>query len=79
MALLQSEPGGQDSLVARSMEWSVWSLRRGLQQLCDTLAQRLEDLPHVHVYVNEANVSLQQPSPGGQITVRLHSVHGATL
>lgn len=69
MALLQSEPGGQDSLVARSMEWSVWSLRRGLQQLCDTLAQRLEDLPHVHVYVNEANVSLQQPSPGGQITV----------
>lgn len=66
--MLKMEEGGADSLAARSIGWSVWSLRRGLQQLCDTLAEKLDEAPNVHVYVNEANVSLK-PSPEGQILV----------
>lgn len=66
--MLRSEEGGADSLAAHSLDWSVWSLRRGLQQLCDTLAEKLDAAPNVHVYVNEANVSLK-PSSDGKILV----------
>ncbi|XP_077483186.1 protoporphyrinogen oxidase [Amblyomma americanum] len=64
--MLKLEAGGAESLLARSADWSTWSLRRGLQQLCDTLAEKLDAAPNVHVFVNEANVSLK-PSSDGQI------------
>ncbi|KAL1441823.1 hypothetical protein MTO96_008330 [Rhipicephalus appendiculatus] len=66
--MLKMEEGGADSLAARSIGWSMWNLRRGLQQLCDTLAEKLDAAPNVQVYVNEANVSLK-PSSDGKILV----------
>lgn len=70
---LRMEEGGADSLAVRSLGWSMWSLRLGLQQLCDTLAEKLDAAPSVHVYVNEANVSLK-PSPEGKILVSFAEV-----
>ncbi|CAN8014472.1 unnamed protein product [Ixodes persulcatus] len=60
-----SAPAGLHSL---SSGWAMWNLRNGLQQLCDTLALRLEEDPRTHIYVNEHHVALQR-DPDGHLMV----------
>ncbi|CAN7983838.1 unnamed protein product [Ixodes hexagonus] len=56
--------GAPASPGSSSSGWAMWSLRNGLQQLCDTLTLKLEEDPSTHVYVNEHHVALQRDSDG---------------
>ena len=46
---------------------AVWSLRNGLQELTDTLAEKLEQLPHVTVKTNSPCVSLKFTEKGVKV------------
>lgn len=70
----QGTPGSRDvtadHLVSQSSTWTMWSLRHGLQQLCDTLVERLGQDPRVRVYENEHHIALQMSPDSGRLKVR---------
>ncbi|XP_064472184.1 protoporphyrinogen oxidase-like isoform X2 [Ornithodoros turicata] len=62
----QVQPASQ--LLEKASHWSQWTLRKGLQELCDTLTECLTRDPRVHIYVNEPHVEIG-PGDDGRLSL----------